>query len=75
MVKRGLGGRGGLEGFFILRREFGAVALEVNVQRSLICERVKTGTRIVPAEPAKVIPPTEEREEEVFEWKCGEVLP
>jgi hypothetical protein len=44
--------------------------------RSEVCERIQTGTKIVPAEPERItireaIP---EHEEPVYEWKCSSLL-
>jgi hypothetical protein len=52
-----------------LRRMFGDVSYDLNIQRDLVCERVVTGTRIIPEQPA--VP---EHEEEIVEWKCSSVL-
>lgn len=41
------------------------VTLRIVTSRSAVCERVQTGTRTVPAQPA-----VEEHEEPVYEWIC-----
>jgi hypothetical protein len=51
---------------FCLRKEFGPLGYELNIDRELICERVVTGKRVVPAVP--------EHEEEIIDWKCGSLL-
>ena len=54
-------------GFFYLRVTFsGGHTYDVNVQRSEVCRKVVTGTRIQPAVPA--------REVEEFYWVCDEPL-
>lgn len=45
--------------WFSLSKTFGVVTLEINADRSLVCRRVVTGTREVPA-----------KTEEVVEWVC-----
>ena len=50
------------------------VSVEVTVDRSKVCELVKTGTKIIPAEPEKIIPATPERVEDVYEWKCPDSI-
>jgi hypothetical protein len=52
-----------------LRRHFGKLQYDINVGREEVCERVVTGTRIVPAKEA--VP---EHEEEITEWKCTPIL-
>ena len=53
--------------YFFLQKTFGPINYDINIARERICEKIVTGKRIVPAVP--------EREEDVVEWKCGEVLP
>lgn len=49
------------------RKSFGSyVKLDININKEKTCEKVKVGTRIVPAQP--------ERVEEVYEWKCAPIL-
>ena len=49
-----------------ITKDFGGrVKFEAYTRRDQICERVKTGTKIIPARPA--VP---EKEEETFEWRC-----
>lgn len=55
---------------FRMERSFGEFRLVLCVDREHVCERVKVGTRVVPAQPAKEAQP--ERVEEVFEWRCPE---
>lgn len=44
----------------------------VHGYRDRICERVKVGTKIVPATEAKLIEAVPEHEEDIYEWKCPE---
>ena len=53
------------------------INLQVTIERNQVCEKVKVGTKIIPAKPAEVIPEKtipaqEEREEDVYEYKCPE---
>lgn len=47
-------------------------AIKVYTNREEVCERVKVGTKVIPAKPELVVPATEERVIDVFEWKCPE---
>lgn len=53
---------------FYLIKEFGEVKLRFYFSREAICERVVTGTKVIPA----VSYP--ERIEEIIEWKCHPLL-
>jgi len=58
---------------FALRRVFsGGVVFDVNIQRDQVCKQVVTGKKVIPAEPAKLIPASPEREVDVTEWVCDE---
>ena len=46
-----------------LSRRFGPHEYSFGLTRDLVCERIVTGTREVPASPARI--------EEIVEWKCG----
>jgi hypothetical protein len=65
------------ENWFFLRRHFGPIQYDINCARDLVCERVVTGTRTVAAVTlaAKEAVNIPEHEEDVWEWKCGEILP
>lgn len=53
--------------WFTLAKDFpGDVALHLNIERSTVCRKVVTGTKVVPARP--------EHEVEEFEWVCDEPL-
>lgn len=53
--------------YFWLTKEFGGgVKMEWNCPRQEVCEKVKVGEKVVPAQP--------ERVEEVFEWKCHDSI-
>ena len=54
---------------FSLRKEFGPVQYDINVDRQVICESVVIGKRIIPAVEAQPA-----REEDEVEWVCGTVL-
>lgn len=54
-----------LDCWFTLARKFsGDVTLEVNVPRKQVCRKVRTGERVVPAQPERIV--------EEFEWVCDE---
>jgi hypothetical protein len=56
-------------GYFSLRKRFGPVTLDINLNREKVCRRVVTGTRIVPAQPAEP-----EHEEDIVEWVCEDPI-
>lgn len=61
--------------FAWFRKEFGQhVRFEISTERATVCERVVTGTKIVPARPAMVLPAEPERVEELVEWHCSPIL-
>lgn len=55
--------------YFTIIRSFGPVDVHAYSDRNEVCERVVTGTKVIPATviPAREIP---ERVEEIVEWKC-----
>jgi hypothetical protein len=69
--------------WFNLTKEFGVngagARIQVTRSRDKVCERVKVGEEVIPAqpervEPEKVIPAAPERVVEKFEWRCPESL-
>ena len=46
--------------------------ISVKGRRDTICERVKVGTKIIPASEEKIIPAKPETIEDIYEWKCPE---
>ena len=52
--------------FFVLRRTWDAVRYDLNGDRAAVCRRVVTGTRVVPAQPARTV--------DMVEWQCDEPL-
>lgn len=53
--------------WFSLHKAFSeTVTLEVNIERDKVCRRVVTGTRVVAAQPERVV--------EEFEWKCEDAI-
>lgn len=53
--------------YFYLRAVFeGDYSYEVNIDRSAVCRKVVTGTRLVPAQPEQTV--------EEFHWVCDEPL-
>ena len=65
---------GEFDGNFNLRKNFGQVVVGWFTDRSQICERVVTGTKILPAEPEKIVPAKPERTIEIVEWICPKSL-
>lgn len=61
--------------FFKLVKDFGGgVKLSWTAYRETVCERVVVGTKVVPAEPERLVAAVPERTEEVIEWKCPSLL-
>lgn len=60
--------------WFWARKTFGPIELQLSIERNLLCERVKTGERVIPAQPERTLPAEPERVEEVYEWKCPESI-
>lgn len=59
--------------YAVLRRSFGSIEYDLDIEREQICKKVVTGTRIVPATEA--IPAKPEHSEDVTEWVCeGSIL-
>jgi hypothetical protein len=53
--------------WFYLERNFGGdVKLHVNVNRTQVCRKVQTGTKVVPA--------VEEHEVPIYEWECDDPI-
>lgn len=62
------------EDWFSLVKTFGPIALEALIERPQVCERVKIGEKVIPAQPERVLPAEPERVEEVYEWQCPESI-
>lgn len=60
--------KGDYGSLMVVRRTFGPLQFDLNIDREQVCERVVTGTRKV---EAVTIP---EHEEEIVEWKCKPIL-
>ena len=62
--------------FYSLRKWFGPICMDWTCDREQVCQKVATGTRVIPAEPERtvVLPAKPEREEVVYEWKCPDSL-
>ena len=57
--------------YFTLRRTFGGVInFDLFTERDLVCERIVTGQRVIPATEAKLVPAEPERIEDIIEWRC-----
>lgn len=60
---------------FKLTKNFGGgVKVEWIAYRESVCEKVVVGTKVVPAEPERIIAAVPERVEEVVEWRCPSLL-
>lgn len=55
--------------YFVLRKSFAGVTLDVYTNRQSVCRAVVTGQRVVPAQPAQP-----ERVEDVVEWVCDDAV-
>ena len=63
------------DSFFSMTHNFGPyVQLKANSERHIVCERVVTGTKIVPAHEAYTLPAQPEQVVEIVEWKCAPIL-
>lgn len=55
-----------LGNLFCLRRTFGRLEVDFNTSRDTVCRRVVTGTRVVPAQPEKIV--------EDVRWECNDPI-
>ena len=53
------------DNWFILRRQFGDITLDVNIYREEVCRKVEVGEKVIPAQPVQP-----QRTEKVYEWVC-----
>lgn len=60
------------DSFLSFEKEGSSFSMMVHGSRENICERVKIGTKIIPAKEEEIIPAEPEKEEDVYEWKCPE---
>lgn len=78
-VARSLGGEWEKEAsdiYFYLNRTVGDCkdAIYAYAERKVVCERVKVGEKVVPAQPETLVPATPERVEEVYKWVCPDSI-
>lgn len=60
---------------FALVKRFGPrVLIRWFTDRKAICKLVKVGTKVIAAEPEKIIPAKPERVEDIVEWQCPDSL-
>ncbi len=59
---------------FWVRKTFGPVQFDINLDRSAVCERVVVGKKLVEGSPARIVPATDPYEEDIVEWKCGSLI-
>lgn len=59
---------------FELSWDFGLIRLRLCTDRDNVCEKVVTGTKILPATEAYTVEAQPEREEEVYEWRCTSLM-
>ena len=62
--------------WFVGKKQFGSLRLELNTKRDKVCRRVVVGTRevpehIIPAQPESIVPA---HTEEITEWRCDPIL-
>ena len=55
--------------YFILRKTFAGLTLDVYTKRESVCRAVVTGQRVVPAQPA-----SPEHVEDIVEWVCDDAV-
>jgi hypothetical protein len=60
--------------FELSKRFSKLVKLIVRAERESVCTRKVVGTRIIEAEPARVIPATPQKIEDIIEWECKSIL-
>jgi hypothetical protein len=65
------------DNWFVARKTFGSIRLELNAPREQVCRRVVVGTReipehIIPASTETIVPA---HTEEIAEWQCEPILP
>lgn len=62
-------------GNFAFEREFrGGVKLRTYAPRETVCQRVKVGTKVMPATPEVTLPAKPERVEEIYDWICPDSI-
>ena len=76
LVKRlGSGKKSYSDEWFWFRHDFSPnVRLDITSDRKTVCERIVTGTKIIPATEERIIPAEPEREVEAVEWRCAPLL-
>lgn len=57
--------KSGDDGYLNATIRFGQLAIQICIKQEDICTRVRTGTKVVPAQPA-----TPERTEDVYKYQC-----
>ena len=58
------------ETWFNAIKRFGPLRIEICLQREQVCNRVKVGTKVIPARPEMLLAAEPERVEDVYEWEC-----
>jgi len=57
-----------------LDKKFGKITFRLHSSREYVCEKVKVGVKVIPAEPERIIPAKPERVIDKYEYKCPESL-
>lgn len=61
--------------FAWMRAKFGPhVRFGISAHREVVCERVVTGKKVIPAHDGYYVAPAPEHEVEIVEWKCSPIL-
>jgi len=60
------------EGYLEIRRVEPTFSIEINANRSQVCEKVIVGKKVIPSKPEEIIPAEPEKEVDIVEWKCPE---
>lgn len=58
------------ESYLTSHKKLANSSIQVHGYREMICEKVKVGTKIIPAKEAELVPAEPEHEEDIYEWKC-----
>lgn len=59
---------------FELNWAYGLLNLRLCTDRDNVCEKVVTGTKIIPASESYIVEAQPERTEELYEWRCTSLL-
>lgn len=55
-------------------KKFGTCRFILHSSREMVCQKIKIGVKVLPAEPERIIPAKPERIVDEYEYKCPESL-